>query len=258
MISYVLVTLADPTAPDGTVALTRVPALVHVIHEDKTADVTVFSNAQLVASRGPSFFLEKVPLDVTKASAPSYVTDEVRPLVAATPAVLIPTAPAPTPAQAVGPATLAASTPPENVRRVFGKGTARLTSSRSSAPRRFESLGVAAAKGTATPEQLLRTVGSPKALLPGQQPPRVFVKGKGEVTSREHTDRPGASIDPSVDPMGSIEAMLNSPGNDAPAYDAPSVGEVPAPGPMPAELPPAAGPAPHANGTDRTRAGQPL
>lgn len=251
MISFVLVTLADPTAPDGTVSLLRVPALVQKTHDDKSADLTVFSNTALVASRSACFFLEKVPLDTTGSKAPSYAPaePEAAPAPASEPVALA----------KAGPATLAASTPPEQVRRVFGKGASRMSSSRSSAIRRFESLGVAAAKGTATPEQLLRTVGSPKAMLPGQQPPRVFVKGKGEVTSREHTDRIAAAVagsgevnaNPEVDPMGDIEAMLNM-------DDEPSPGEVPAPLPIGTE-PQAAGPAPHANGTKHTTtSGQPL
>jgi hypothetical protein len=226
MISFVLVTLADPTAPDGTVALVKLPAILQHAYEDKSADLTVFSNASFVPSRGPVFFLEKVPLDNTRTKAPSYALDEKEKALVSTTVKA-----APTPAG------------PEQ-RRVFGKGASSHMSNRSTAPRRFESAAVAAAKGTASPEQLLRQVGSPKASLPGQKPPRVFVKGRGEVTSREHTDE----INAEADPMGAIEAFLGSPDGDVAVMDG---GEVPAPAP-------ALGPAPHANGKDRSRAGQPL
>ena len=64
-IDFVLVTLADPTAPEGTVQLIRLPALVQALHEDKSADLTVFANAPVTAIKGgPVFLLEKIPLDV--------------------------------------------------------------------------------------------------------------------------------------------------------------------------------------------------
>ena len=84
-IDFVLVTLTDPTAPEGTVQLIRLPALVQALHEDRSADLTVFANAHVAAIKGgPVFLLEKIPLDVTHASAPSYTHahEEASPIVA--------------------------------------------------------------------------------------------------------------------------------------------------------------------------------
>ena len=125
---------------------------------------------------------------------------------------------------------------------VFGKGQAgKHASSRSSAARRFESALVASSKGTASTEQILRQVGLPKALLPGQQPPRVFMKGKGEIKSRNHQQGLAAShedppIDPEIDPMGAIAQMMDKPISPEEALllgeAAPSPGEVPVPDPL--------------------------
>lgn len=254
-IDFVLVTLTDPTAPEGTVQLIRLPALVQALHEDRSADLTVFANAHVAAIKGgPVFLLEKIPLDVTHASAPSYTHahEEASPIVARA-----------TAATAAAPKIV--HSPPDGQRRVFGKGQAgKHASSRSSAVRRFESASVASSKGTASAEQILRQVGSPKALLPGQQPPRVFMKGKGEIKSRNHQQGLAAShedppINPEIDPMGAIAQMMDKPISPEEALllgeAAPSPGEVPVPDPL--ALPPPS-PRQHTNGKPVTTGGQPV
>ena len=259
-IDFVLVTLADPTAPEGTVQLLRLPALVQALHEDKSADLTVFANAPVAAIKGgPVFLLEKIPLDATHASAPSYAREEepvAAPIVArATAATATTTAPK------------IVHSPPETSRRVFGKGQAGRSSggTRSSAIRRFESGSVSAAKGTASAEQILRSVGEPKANLPGQQPRRVFMKGKGEIKSRNHQPGLGAShedppINPEIDPMGALAQMMDKPISPEEALllgeAAPSPGEVPIPDPL--AFPPPSPRQSHANGKPVTTGGQPV
>lgn len=235
MIDFVTVTVADPTAPEGTVQLLHVPALVQIVHPDGSVDLTVFANAALIAGSGvrgdvtpapgtgPCFFLERVPLDASKSRAPSYAREEEP-----KPPPIAPAAPKPGER-----APIVHSDKP----RVFGKGVASRASTKSSSVRRFESAGVAAAKGTADASQILRQVGSPKAMLPGQKPPRVFVRGKGEITSkqaREAQAKEGGEINPELDPLGALEAILGT--DDAtpvPELEAaPEPGEVPSPVPM--------------------------
>ena len=141
-IDFVLVTLTDPTAPEGTVQ-PSVCRLVQALHEDRPANLTVFASAHVAAIKGgPVLLLEKIPLDVTHASAPSYTHahEEASPIVARATAA---TAAAPDRAL-----------PPDGQRRVFGKGQAgKHASSRSSAVRRFESASVASSKCTRAPSK---------------------------------------------------------------------------------------------------------
>lgn len=283
MITFVLVTLTDPTAPEGTVALLRVPALVQKIHEDKTADLTVFANAEILGALGalgPCFFLPRVPLDAERLKAPSYASDEdvkaaedakaalVEEVAVAAPVALAKVASvvaAPVVSTGVPgtkPGPVIPHTPPEQRMRVFGKGANKHTSSRSGSVRRFESASIAGGKGNMSAEQVARIAGEPNAHMPMSGPRRVFVKGKGEVTSRRQQAMQGGvagPVDAEKDPMGAIDAFLSSPDDETNVPASPD--EIPAPAPVEAL---AAGPAPHANGSvrvasdKRSTSGQPL
>ena len=246
--------LVPPPAPEPVVELVQLPAIVHKIHDDKTADLTVFSSEAFVLHNGglACFFRARVPLDETRSRAPSYVLAEStvlpEPEVSTALAKVVP----------AGPPKIVHS-PPDGQRRVFGKGqAAKNPSTRSGSIRRFESASVSAGKGQASPEQILRSVGEPKASLPGQQPRRVFMKGKGEVTSQRQKQaieaaRADMPIDPERDPMGAIASMLDNDPDD----DVPTEGEVPAPAPLPAAPAPRALPRANTNGR-ATTGGQPL
>ena len=258
-----LVPALPPPPPEPTVELVQLPAIVHKIHDDKTADLTIFSSEAFVLHNGglACFFRARVPLDVTKSKAPSYQLVETHAVVDAV-FEERESAPAPAPL-AKGPvaAPTIVHSPPDGKRRVFGKGqAAKNPSTRSGSIRRFESASVSAGKGQASPEQILRSVGEPKASLPGQQPRRVFMKGKGEVTSQRQKQaieaaRADMPIDAERDPMGAIASMLDNDPDD----DVPTEGEVPAPAPAPLPAAPAPRALPRANTNGRaTTGGQPL
>ncbi len=183
---FVTVTLVDPNGPSDVVHLVRLPAIVQAINEDGTADLTVFSNGALAKSQGPCFFLEKVEADAKGLKVPSFMREEVAS-----------TEPVAQGAQQNGiaashndfgvggaPQGAVGGLPSHgNVQghglKVFGKGTLRQSVSHGRTV--FRSAGEAIARGDISPETVAR-LGPPKAAIPGQKKPRVFVKGKGEIT----------------------------------------------------------------------------
>ena len=181
-VEFVICTLADPTAPEGEVRLLRLPALVQDV-KDNVASLTVFSNALLATSKGSCFLLENVALDATQCKAPSYALHAALPAPAVqdishaqTNSYGLPTVP-----QGVvgGLPTSAPDVATQgNGLKVFGKGTLR--QSVSHRRQTFRSAGDAIARGEINPEAISRFV--PKAAIAGQKAPRIFVKGKGEIT----------------------------------------------------------------------------
>jgi hypothetical protein len=95
-------------------------------------------------------------------------------------------------------------------------------------------------------------------MLPGQQPPRVFMKGRGEITSKQQKtaiERASASTerDAERDPMGAIADILGSPGDEPDDAVDTTVEGPDAASVQPGEVP---APAPYVNG--RATGGQPL
>jgi hypothetical protein len=223
MMDFVTVTLADPTAPEGVVQLLHVPALVQTIHPDGSADLTVFANAAMLAAPGalgPCFLLEKISRDQTKSKAPSFSREEE---------ITKPELPVAKKAQELKPGERAPIVHSER-QRVFGKGIAAKASSRSTSVRRFESASISTAKGNGDAATVLRQVGSPKAMLPGQKMSeiRVFTKGRGEITKKQaREEKIVGDINPEIDPLGALEELLGEEDSTKPAP-----GEVPAPLPM--------------------------
>jgi len=183
-IDFVVCTLADPSAPEGTTQLLRLPAIVQDVGDDGLATLTVFANAAFLKEKGPCFLLEKVELDAAQLKAPSY---------ARTPAPVAQIAQLPAGPQAPTHNNFGVPGVPQgqvgglpthgNVQgaglKVFGKGTVRQSVSHTRSV--FRSAGDALSRGDIN-ESAIASLGSPVAAMPGQKKPRIFVKGKGEIT----------------------------------------------------------------------------
>jgi len=186
-IDFVLCTIADPSAPKGTIQLLRLPALLQEVGEDGSATLTVFANPLVAKEKGPCFLLEKVELDPQQLKAPSYARIPAPASVVVQPPVSTqPQAPTHNDFGVPGlPQGQVGGLPAHgNVQghglKVFGKGTLRKSVSHSRAV--FRSAGDALARGGEISEATINSLGSPVAAMPGQKKPRIFVKGKGEIT----------------------------------------------------------------------------
>jgi hypothetical protein len=186
-ISFVVVTLADPTAPKGTTQLLRLPALVQDIDADGKAALTVFANVTLAKHlNAPCILLEGVELDPQQLKAPSYARGPAPASVIQPPVSTQPVAPTHNDFGVPGvPQGKVGGLPTHgNVQghglKVFGKGTMKQSVSHSRQV--FRSAGDALARGGEISEATIASLGSPVASMPGQRKPRIFVKGKGEIT----------------------------------------------------------------------------
>jgi hypothetical protein len=216
---FALAVLSVPLVKEGIeggVRLIKLLAIVQKVHDDQSADLTVFLSEETGAKDSPIRFLEKVTFDKTGSSAISY-----GPLHSEEPKAEVPALPARPKDDGIlhnqyemdhllgmysgmpggrranpsapGPAVVP-SPSGGGQSRVFGRGKGKSTSMKSGQV--FRNADQAMARGDINESSLAR-MGPPRAAIPGQLPPRVFMKtpkgGQKEITP------PGARTKPDLE-----------------------------------------------------------